>query len=613
MKNRSLFSILILGLGILSCTQTEVQQQSAWKPAGDRLKTRWAEQVSPENALPEYPRPQMERKDWANLNGLWEYAITEKGEAEPEQFDGEILVPFAVESSLSGVQKTINEKQELWYKRTFSIPSSWNGKHVRLNFGAADWQTDVFVNDIFIGSHRGGYAPFSFDITPFMEKGSEQKLVVRVWDPTDKGFQPLGKQFQTPMGILYSSVTGIWQTVWIEPVDDNYVTAVKSIPDIDRSTVEVTIQTSGEQANDIVEAKLFDDGVFVSSARGLAGKALRLPVKKQKLWSPESPFLYGLEITLSRSGKVIDKVTSYTAMRKISSAKDANGIVRLQLNNRNILMFGILDQGYWPDGLYTAPTDEALLYDIKKTRDFGFNMIRKHAKTEPARWYYHCDKEGMLVWQDMPGGEIGGNAFSAKEYNGGTDKIRTKESRDNFFHEWTEVMNLCVSNPSVVVWIPFNEGWGQFETDKVVEFTKSIDPSRLVDPSSGGNHRPTGDMLDLHNYPEPLMFLYDSIRVTAMGEYGGIGWAVKGHCWVEGCFGAIWVENSDEATKQYIKYTNDIQQFVGKGMSAAVYTQLTDVESEANGLLTYDRAELKMDEAKVREANQSVINELNKK
>ncbi len=589
---------------------TVVGANAQWKPVGDKIKTKWAEQINPSAVLPEYPRPTLERSDWKNLNGEWAYAIREKGEVEPAAFDGNILVPFAIESSLSGVQKNVGEKNELWYKRLFTVPSAWKGKQVKLNFGAVDWKADVFVNDILIGSHQGGFTPFSFDITPYLSGKGEQKLVVRVWDPTEKGYQPIGKQTSRPEGIWYTSVTGIWQTVWIEPVAVNHVTAVKAIPDIDKEVVDVTVSAAKCCVADYAEVALFDGVKQVSVAKGVTGKALRLAVKSPKLWSPESPALYSMKISLYSAGKKIDEVSSYTAMRKISTKRDANGIMRMQLNNKDYFQYGPLDQGWWPDGLYTAPTDEALLYDIKKTKDFGFNMIRKHVKVEPARWYYHCDKEGILVWQDMPSGDHGNN-WAPHTYNGGTDKDRSSESIANYYQEWKEIMDLCISHPSIVMWVPFNEAWGQFKTEEVIAWTKKYDPSRLVNPASGGNHRPCGDVLDLHNYPGPGMFLFDAVRVNVLGEYGGIGLPLEGHLWQQGKnWGYVQFKNSDEVTAEYVKYANELKGFVKRGFSAAVYTQTTDVEGEVNGLMTYDRKVIKINETAVREANQAVIREL---
>lgn len=586
--------------------------QAQWKPAGDKIKTKWAEQINPQNVLPEYPRPQLERTDWVNLNGEWEYAIKPKGEVEPNSFDGNILVPFAVESSLSGVQKEVGENNELWYKRSFAVPANWKNKDVVLNFGAVDWKADVFVNDILIGSHQGGFTPFSFNITPYLTGKSNQKLVVRVWDPSDRGYQPRGKQTSNPEGIWYTPVTGIWQTVWLEPVATNYITSVKSIPNIDNGTMNVTVGTSQPCNTAVVEVKLLDKGQVVASAKGVQGKELRLAVQNPTLWDTSNPYLYDMKVSLTKDGKVVDDVKSYTAFRKISSKRDANGIMRMQLNNKNLFQYGPLDQGWWPDGLYTAPTDEALLYDIIKTKDWGFNMIRKHVKVEPARWYYHCDKEGILVWQDMPSGDMG-NQWAPHTYNGGTDKERSSASIANYYQEWKEIMDLCVSHPSVVVWVPFNEAWGQFDTEKVAEWTKNYDPSRLVNPASGGNHRACGDILDLHNYPGPSMFLFDPQRVTVLGEYGGIGLPLENHLWWnKRNWGYVQFKNSDEVTAEYVKYANELKEMVDRGFSAAVYTQTTDVEGEVNGLMTYDRKEIKINEAAVKKANQAVINQLSK-
>ena len=582
-----------------------------WSPAGDSLKTSWAEKIDPQKVLPEYPRPLIERNQWSNLNGLWEYAIAPFGALEPATFNGQILVPFAIESSLSGVMKDVGEENELWYKREFTVPADWKGKNIVLNFGAVDWRTDVFVNDIMIGSHQGGYTPFSFDITPYLAGKSKHKLVVRVWDPTDRGFQPRGKQVTRPNGIWYTSVTGIWQTVWLEPVAANHITAIKTIPNIDNGFLSVTVSTSLCNPSDIIEVAILNKGAVVSTAKGISGKEIRLMVQNPVLWDTENPYLYDMKISVTSSGKVIDDVKSYAAFRKISTKRDANGLMRMQLNNKDLFHYGPLDQGWWPDGLYTAPTDEALLYDIQKTKAWGFNMIRKHVKVEPARWYYHCDKEGILVWQDMPSGDLG-NHWVAHEYNAGTDQNRSQESIDDYYQEWQEIMDLCISNPSVVVWVPFNEAWGQFDTEKVVAWTKKHDPSRLINPASGGNHRRCGDILDIHNYPQPRMFLFDAERVNVLGEYGGIGLPLEGHLWWNRRnWGYIQFQNEAEVTAEYIKYAKQLQDLVKRGFSAAVYTQTTDVEGEVNGLMTYDRKKVKIKEADVRKANQDVIKELN--
>ena len=604
MKKNFLTMLLALAL----CSSTFAQ----WKPAGNKIKTSWGEQLDPKNVLPEYPRPIMERNDWKNLNGLWKYAITPKGTPAPAAYQGDILVPFAVESSLSGVGKMINEKEELWYQRTFDVPSAWRGKQILLHFGAVDWKAEVWVNDVKVGEHTGGFTPFYFDITSVLNKGNND-LVVKVWDPSDRGEQPRGKQIANPHGIWYTPVTGIWQTVWLEPVATQYITNLKTTPDIDNNSVKVEVAANTTSA-DKVEVKVFDGKNLVAKGAALNGVPVELAMPANaKLWSPDSPFLYNMEVTLYKDGKAIDQVKSYTAMRKFSIRKGQNGITRLQLNNKDYFQFGPLDQGWWPDGLYTAPTDEALVYDLKKTKDFGYNMVRKHVKVEPARWYTHCDQLGLIVWQDMPNGGPSPQ-WQARNYFNGTEVIRSAASEANYRNEWKEIIDCLYSYPSIAVWVPFNEAWGQFKTPEIVAWTKEYDPSRLVNPASGGNHYTCGDILDLHHYPGPNMFLYDPRRATVLGEYGGIGLVVEGNTWVNDKknWGYVKFNTSDEVTNEYIKYGKHLLELIRKGFSAAVYTQTTDVEGEINGLMTYDRKVIKMNEAKVREINQQICNSLNK-
>lgn len=604
MKKNFLTMLLALAL----CSSTFAQ----WKPAGDKIKTSWGEQLDPKNVLPEYPRPIMERNDWKNLNGLWKYAITPKGTPTPTAYQGDILVPFAVESSLSGVGKMINEKEELWYQRTFDVPSAWRGKQILLHFGAVDWKAEVWVNDVKVGEHTGGFTPFYFDITSVLNKGNND-LVVKVWDPSDRGEQPRGKQIANPHGIWYTPVTGIWQTVWLEPVATQYITNLKTTPDIDNNSVKVEVAANTTSA-DKVEVKVFDGKNLVAKGAALNGVPVELAMPANaKLWSPDSPFLYNMEVTLYKDGKAIDQVKSYTAMRKYSIRKGQNGITRLQLNNKDYFQFGPLDQGWWPDGLYTAPTDEALVYDLKKTKDFGYNMVRKHVKVEPARWYTHCDQLGLIVWQDMPNGGPSPQ-WQARNYFNGREVIRSAASEANYRKEWKEIIDCLYSYPSIAVWVPFNEAWGQFKTPEIVAWTKEYDPSRLVNPASGGNHYTCGDILDLHHYPGPNMFLYDPRRATVLGEYGGIGLVVEGNTWVNDKknWGYVKFNTSDEVTNEYIKYGKHLLELIQKGFSAAVYTQTTDVEGEINGLMTYDRKVIKMNEAKVREINQLICNSLNK-
>ena len=604
MKKNFLAVLFALAL----CSPTFAQ----WKPAGDKIKTPWGEQLNPKNVLPEYPRPIMERHEWKNLNGSWNYAITKKGEAAPGNYQGEILVPFAVESSLSGVGKRINEHQELWYQRTFDVPSSWKGKQILLHFGAVDWKADVWVNDVKVGEHTGGFTPFYFDITSALNKGNNQ-LVVKVWDPADRGEQPRGKQVERPEGIWYTPVTGIWQTVWLEPVAAQHIAHLKTTPDIDKKTVKVEVATN-VCSPDKVEVKVFDGKNLVAKGAALNGVPVELTMPEDvKLWSPESPSLYDMEVTLYKDGKAIDQVKSYTALRKFSTHKDKNGITRLQLNNKDYFQFGPLDQGWWPDGLYTAPTDEALVYDLKKIKDFGYNMVRKHVKVEPARWYTYCDQLGLIVWQDMPNGGRGPAEWQMHKYYDGADAIRSAKSEANYRKEWKEIIDYLYSYPSIGVWVPFNEAWGQFKTPEIAAWTKEYDPSRLVNPASGGNHYTCGDILDLHNYPGPNLYLYDPTRATVLGEYGGIGMALKGHLWLaDKNWGYVKFNTPEEVTNENIKYADHLLELIEKGFSAAVYTQITDVEEEVNGLVTYDRKVIKVDEPKIKAINQKICNSLNK-
>ena len=589
------------------------QLHAQWRPVEGRIRTQWSEQVNPDNVLPEYPRPIMERTEWKNLNGLWDYVIIEKGKHTPSVFEGKILVPFAVESSLSGVAKMVGAEKELVYRRSFEVPSSWKGKKVLLHFGAVDWKTDVWVNDIKVGSHTGGFTPFSFDITEALQ-GKNNTLLVKVWDPTDKGYQPRGKQVSRPEGIWYTPVTGIWQTVWLEPVSESYIQDLRITPDIDNSLLSLKALVKDDTSKDLVEVKVFDGQQLVAQGKSINGECVQVAMPKNtKLWSPESPFLYTLKVALKQDGKLVDEVSSYAAMRKYSSKRDANGIVRLELNNKPLFQFGPLDQGWWPDGLYTAPTDEALLYDIQKTKDFGFNMIRKHIKVEPARWYTYCDKLGIIVWQDMPSGDRNPE-WQNRKYFEGTEMKRSAESEACYRKEWKEIMDALYSYPCIGTWIPFNEAWGQFKTPEIVEWTKQYDPTRLVNPASGGNHYTCGDMLDLHNYPAPELYLYDAQRATVLGEYGGIGWVVQGHIWEpDRNWGYIQFNSSKEVTDEYVKYAEKLYDLIPRGFSAAVYTQTTDVEVEVNGLMTYDRKVIKLDEKRVREINRKLCESLNKR
>lgn len=588
----------------------------AWQPVGGHISTIWTEDVTPEKPWNIYPRPAMERNEWENLNGLWQYAITDKNAARPEKWQGKILVPYPVESSLSGVCCEVGPDNVLWYERTFSIPEHWTGKDILLNFGAVDWQCDVWVNGTKAGSHQGGFTPFSLNITPCLNAENANRITIRVFDPTDAGYQPVGKQSVKAHDCFYTGVTGIWQTVWMEPVSrTNHIKEIKTRPDIDSNRLVVNVDASAHDESLIAEVRIFDSGHEVASGRSLSHLPIEIAMPRDmKLWSTESPNLYDMEVKLLCDGREVDCVKSYAAMRKISAAPDSDGKMRIRLNNREIFNFGLLDQGWWPDGRYTAPTYEAMVYDIDKTKDWGFNMIRKHVKVEPDLWYAYCDRKGILVWQDMPNGD--GKIFDAPElqqYNhfNGSEKIRSAESEKCFRKEWKEIIDALYNHPSVVVWVPFNEAWGQFKTEEIAQWTKEYDPSRLVNAASGGNHYPTGDMLDIHHYPEPIMPMFDPDRVNVLGEYGGIGLSIKDHVWSpDRDWGYIKLESKEQVTEKYENYASKLLEFIPKGYSAAVFTQTTDVDDEVNGLMTFDRKVVKVDEERLRNSNKAIISSL---
>ncbi len=592
MKHSCLFFFFVLVL-------LRISAQEKWSMAKHTIATPWAEKIDAVNPLPEYPRPQLVRGNWKNLNGLWQYAILPKQqETIPNDFSGNLLVPFAVESALSGVGKTVGKDSVLWYQRSMTLPSTFKNNIVLLHFGAVDWLCDVYVNGKKAGTHQGGYDPFSFDVTALLNKKGDQQIAVRVWDPSDDGPQPRGKQVNKPNGIWYTPVTGIWQTVWVEAVPQTYIAATKQTPDIDKKQVNISAD---------VHNLLPGDQLIVSAWKGSeklaeekpSGNTVALTIPDPQLWSPAHPFLYDLKISIVRKGKTVDAVTSYFAMRKISMAADNNGMQRMMLNNEFVFQYGPLDQGWWPDGLYTAPTDEALKFDIEKTKEMGFNMIRKHVKVEPARWYRYCDELGILVWQDMPSGDLG-NRWESRPgiFGRATDKARTPESEAIYKTEWGEIMQDLYNFPCIVVWVPFNEAWGQFKTREIVTHTMEKDPSRLVNTASGGNFEDVGPIIDLHNYPEPLMpdpVLFGAKRILVLGEFGGLGLPLEGHTWQDTKnWGYQTFKTREDLQKRYAELMDRIPALIEKGLSAAVYTQTTDVEVETNGLMTYDRKETKI-------------------
>jgi hypothetical protein len=542
---------------------------------GPTLRTRWAAAVAPAGVLPEHPSPQLSRATWTNLNGSWDYAITTRSVARPSRWDGKILVPFPVESQLSGVQRAVSPAQLLWYRRSFTAPAIPREGRLLLHFGAVDWQATVWLNGKRLGVHRGGYDPFSFDVTDALRPDSApQELLIAVWDPTDSGPQPRGKQVLKPHGIWYTAVTGIWQTVWLEPVPATYIDGLVVVPDIDSGTVHVRVSTRGGTPTTRMAATAYADGTPVATGTATDGQDITLRILEAQLWSPDHPFLYDLKVTLS-SG---DMIHSYFGMRKISVAKDSAGVRRLFLNNTPLFEYGMLDQGWWPDGLYTPPTDDAMRFDIETMKQLGFNLIRKHVKVEPDRWYRLADSLGMLVWQDMPSGDN-----------------TTPASKADFAGELQRVVDARRNHPSIVMWVPFNEGWGQHDTEKTVAWLKAHDPSRLVNNASGWTDHQVGDVADIHAYPGPAIPALEPTRAAVLGEFGGLGLPLAGHTWVDS---NNWGYRSFPDTRAlgtaYRDLMHQLSFMIADGLSAAVYTQTTDVEVEVNGLMTYDREVIKL-------------------
>lgn len=587
---------LIITTALALLTTAAIAQTGTTK----RIGTTWGAQLDKEHPLPDYPRPQLVRNDWVNLNGAWQYKITPKeATTAPDSYVGNIVVPFAVESALSGVNTTVGKDSVLWYHRSVAVPAAWRKGKVLLHFGAVDWRCEVWINGQPAGSHEGGYDPFSFDITSALKGKNKADIVVRVWDPSDDGPQPRGKQVKSPNGIWYTPVTGIWQTVWLEPVPEAYISDTRQTPDINKGTLTVQTTVNAAQPGDELLVTASKNGQQIAEQRIAPNATAVLNIPQPELWSPEHPFLYDLKTTLLRKGKKIDQTSGYFAMRKISMGKDQQGIQRMLLNDKFAFQYGPLDQGWWPDGLYTAPSDAALLFDIEQTKAMGFNMIRKHVKTEPARWYYHCDKLGMLVWQDMPSGDLG-NRWEPNPgvYGLASDQQRSAASEQAYRSEWKEIMQDLYNFPCIVVWVPFNEAWGQFKTREITEWTMQQDPSRLVNSASGGNFEPVGHIVDLHHYPDPSMpdpSLFGANRILVLGEFGGLGLPVQGHTWQEkDNWGYQRFKTKEELLHRYKELIDRLPHLIQKGLSAAVYTQTTDVEVEINGIMTYDRKEIKM-------------------
>jgi len=593
MPARNLLVVLITGVLITSCSKT-----SNWQPAESSLKTRWTDNVSPENVWPEYPRPILERKTWKNLNGLWEYAIRPADSPKPDQFDGQILVPFPVESALSGVAKWIGPENVLWYRTKLDVPSDWMGQRILLHFEAVDWETTVWFNGEKLGNHKGGYDPFYFDVTNHIKIPDDQSLVVSVWDPSDKGSQPRGKQNSEPGGIFYTSSTGIWQTVWLEPVPETSIRDFQVFPDIDQEILTVKVFIDNPNENDRIKIIASDKKENeVAVAIGKNNDEIELKIDNPILWSPENPYLYDLTIQLIRNGQTIDEVTSYFGMRKTSIGKDEAGITRLMLNNQFVFQIGPLDQGFFPDGLHTPPTEEAMKYDLEVLKKVGFNMLRKHVKIESRRFYTLCDQMGLMVWQDMPNGDQPIQPYDP-------DLTRTAESAQQYELELKQLIETKFNHPSIVMWVPFNEGWGQYNTARIAELIRSLDPTRMVNNASGWSDRGVGDVIDVHRYPGPGAAEPEENRAAVVGEFGGLGLNIKSHMWQKEGWGYELFQDSDALTIKYEDIMQGMHELVkNPGLSAAVYTQTTDIETENNGLITYDREVIKIESETLKMAN----------
>lgn len=559
------------------------------------LTTKWGEALDREHPLPEYPRPQLRRESFLNLNGVWQYAVSTLN-SEPEEYDGDIVVPFPLESELSGVGRVLQPGEYLWYRREFTLPEDFNVGRVLLHFGAVDQCARVWVNGMDACTHTGGYLPFSADITDLLFEG-ENTLVVRVTDDTDRSYHTRGKQKLKPGGIWYSPVSGIWQTVWCESVPENYISSLFITPHLEDGSVELLVMGEGA-VRAVIDGDAYDFE---------AGTSALLKLREVRAWSPEEPYLYKLELAMGD-----DRVESYFAMRSVGIGEDRNGVKRLLLNGKPYFQHGLLDQGWWPDGLYTAPSDEALAFDIAAAKTMGFNMLRKHVKVEPLRWYYHCDRLGMLVWQDMPNG---GGAYSALTVSAPLltgshsrdDKYskfarREEKGRDEFREELLDMVSHLYNAPSIVTWVIFNEGWGQFDSDKCAEAVLELDSSRILDRTSGWHDQGSGELRSIHLYFDDYKHKPDKLgRCVVLSEFGGYTLPIDGHVWPGKPFGYKKFDSQEKFRRALtLLYDGQIRPACMSGLAAAIYTQLTDVENELNGLITYDRRVIKLSPADIK-------------
>lgn len=569
------------------------------------MRSVWYDKVDTACPLPEYPRPQLVRENWLNLNGKFDYAILPAAQKWAENFDGEILVPFAVESLLSGVEKPLSPSDRLWYRKRFSVPTAMLGKNILLHFGAVDWQCEVFINHHSVGKHTGGYCAFSFDITEYLTEG-ENELVVCVYDPTESGWQQRGKQVNDTHGFWYTATSGIWQTVWLEAVSDVYVQKLRFVPNIDREVIRVKTELNTDTEAEIYATVTFAGDVVFS---GAIEKDTEIALPNAALWTPETPNLYDVSLEIKVDGALTDTVTSYFGMRKFHVDKDQKGVMRLFLNNKPYFQKGLLDQGYWPDGGMTPPTDEAMIFDIAEMKRLGFNMLRKHIKIESLRWYYHCDRLGMIVWQDMmSGGKYIGDFYAGFLPNIGILHVkdnkynvfsRTEKSwRDDFERELTEMIDLLYNTVSLYCWVPFNEAWGQFDALRICAYVRKLDDTRVIDHASGWYDQGGGDVQSMHKYILPIRMRKPDHRAFVITEFGGYSQKEEGHMWnPKKAFGYLMFKDKASLTAAYGKLMKkQVIPLVEKGLSGTIYTQVSDVENEVNGIYTYDRAVLKLEE-----------------
>ena len=620
--SRLIAVLVALLAAVLTPTGVPANAAQMWHPGATPLATPWTALVGPTNSLPDYPRPQLERTSWLNLNGVWNYlgrsgrpALAEP--PAPDSYSEQILVPFPVESALSGIQR---HNDEMWYRRSFHLPGAWRDHQVLLHFGAVDQVATVWVNNQLIARHQGGFTAFSVDITPALRWRDAEEITVQVEDRNEANPYPVGKQRNDPGGLFYTGSSGIWQTVWLEPVSPAHIEKLDITTDLLGLTV--TARTSGAQIQRAVVFVAERGGRVVAISSGNPGEPIRLSIPKPRLWSPADPYLYDIKVGLVEpSGKVVDAVSSYSGLRTIGTVTDALGRPRIALNGKATFLHGPLDQGYWPDGIYTAPTDDALKSDLEWVKKLGMNFVRKHAKVEPARWYYWADKLGVLVWQDMPSLDV-----SLRAPRGPAPEPVAK-AQANFEKELLAMVDQLRSVTSIIGWVPFNEGWGEFDTARITTAVKSADPTRMVNANSGVNcckshgDSGAGDVYDDHTYVGPGLVkpsahesrlpgkapLADN-RVRVQGEYGGLGLALSDNSWPGRPEAYEMTANPAQLTQRYVELSRVLESVVREaGLSGAIYTQITDVENEVNGFLTYDRWQVKMAIPPVAERNRAVI------